>query len=152
MNVLPLLTLELLIINSEFTLCFQFFSNTYEGTQYCGCTTKLTILSIFSTFPGYFELVQFPYKNVTWDFIAQLVGSRNSTIKVLRGTDIHYLSPQNIWKYKAEQMSEDATSNVTCVFFGSSFNEPYDIIVGRTNKMIMEWVEKWKAVVINKQM
>lgn len=58
--------------------------------------TKLTILSIFSTFPGYFELVQFPYKNVTWDFIAQLVGSRNSTIKVLRGTDIHYLSPQNI--------------------------------------------------------
>ena len=96
MNVLPLLTLELLIINSEFTLCFQFFSNTYEGTQYCGCTTKLTILSIFSTFPGYFELVQFPYKNVTWDFIAQLVGSRNSTIKVLRGTDIHYLSPQNI--------------------------------------------------------
>ena len=38
-------------------------------------------------------------------------------------------------------MSEDATSNVTCVFFGSSFNEPYDIIVGRTNKMIMEWVE-----------
>ena len=114
--------------------------------------TKLTILSIFSTFPGYFELVQFPYKNVTWDFIAQLVGSRNSTIKVLRGTDIHYLSPQNIWKYKAEQMSEDATSNVTCVFFGSSFKEPYDIIVGRTNKMIMEWVEKWKAVVINKQM
>ena len=39
-------------------------------------------------------------------------------------------------------MSEDATSNVTCVFFGSSFNEPYDIIAGRTNKMIMEWVEK----------
>ena len=75
---------------------FSVFSNTYEGTQYCGCTTKLTILSIFSTFPGYFELVQFPYKNVTWDFIAQLVGSRNSTIKVLRGTDIHYLSPQNI--------------------------------------------------------
>ena len=25
-------------------------------------------------------------------------------------------------------MSEDATSNVTCVFFGSSFNEPYDIV------------------------
>ena len=48
-------------------------------------------------------------------------------------------------------MSEDATSNATCVFFGSSFNEPYDIIVGRTNKMIMEWVEKWKAVCSNKQ-
>ena len=67
--------------------------------------TKLTILSIFSTFPGYFELVQFPYKNVTWDFIAQLVGS---TIKVLREEPTfiiyHHKTFENIRQSKCQRM------------------------------------------------